>query len=136
MRIPSRPRSLRSSPRSSQRSSQRCSPLFSHRSSRLFPFIPGLLPALLALSCAGGRDAGTTPLPPELPAVPASEETGLPEDQLAPPTGAEGEVTRVERKEALGKGDWVIAIARGSKAMPHLLERAMPFGFTNPVFVR
>lgn len=42
----------------------------------------------------------------------------------------------LKTREALNKGDWVIAIARGSKAMPHLLEKVPPLGFTNPVFVR
>jgi len=37
----------------------------------------------------------------------------------------------------LHKGDWVIAIARGSRPMNHLHRPgAQPFGFTNPVFVR
>jgi hypothetical protein len=36
----------------------------------------------------------------------------------------------------LERGDWVIAIARGARAMPHLYRSgALPFAFTNPVWV-
>lgn len=39
-------------------------------------------------------------------------------------------------KATLKKGDWVIAIARGSKPMTYLYRSgATPFGFTNPIFV-
>ncbi|HEY5146444.1 MAG TPA: CehA/McbA family metallohydrolase [Polyangiaceae bacterium] len=38
---------------------------------------------------------------------------------------------------ALGPGDWVIAIARGTKPMAFLHRPgALPFGFTNPIYVR
>lgn len=40
-------------------------------------------------------------------------------------------------REPLRKGDWVIAVARGSKPMPFLHRSgAMPFGFTNPVWIK
>ena len=39
-------------------------------------------------------------------------------------------------RATLKKGDWVIAIARGSKPMTYLYRSgATPFGFTNPIFV-
>jgi hypothetical protein len=39
-------------------------------------------------------------------------------------------------KTTLKKGDWVVAIARGSKPMTYLYRSgAIPFGFTNPIFV-
>jgi hypothetical protein len=39
-------------------------------------------------------------------------------------------------KETLHKGDWIIAIARGSRPMAALYRRsAQPFGFTNPIWV-
>lgn len=43
---------------------------------------------------------------------------------------------RFKTKTTLKKGDWVIAIARGSKPMTYLYRSgATPFGFTNPIFV-
>lgn len=40
-------------------------------------------------------------------------------------------------KETLHKGDWIIAIARGTKPMAALYRRsAQPFGFTNPIWVQ
>jgi hypothetical protein len=37
----------------------------------------------------------------------------------------------------LQKGDWVIAVARGEKPMAYLARPgAMPFGFTNPVWIQ
>lgn len=45
---------------------------------------------------------------------------------------------RFERKitETLRKGDWLVAIARGTKPMTFLYRpHARPFGFTNPIFV-
>ncbi len=40
-------------------------------------------------------------------------------------------------REPLRRGDWVIAVARGSKPMDFLHRPgAKPFGFTNPIFVR
>jgi hypothetical protein len=45
---------------------------------------------------------------------------------------------RFERvvEETLQKGDWIIAVARGRKPMKHLhREGALPFGFTNPIWV-
>ena len=39
-------------------------------------------------------------------------------------------------KATLKSGDWVIAIARGTKPMTYLYRSgATPFGFTNPIFV-
>jgi hypothetical protein len=39
-------------------------------------------------------------------------------------------------KATLKKGDWVVAIARGSKPMTYLYRSgAIPFAFTNPIFV-
>jgi len=49
--------------------------------------------------------------------------------------GRKGEVVKVSR-EALAAGDWVIAIARGSKPMDAYAPGVLPFAFTNPVFVR
>lgn len=49
-----------------------------------------------------------------------------------------GRVTRFEVTDemTLEEGDWVVAVARGSRPMPHLYrEGATPFGFTNPVYV-
>ena len=38
---------------------------------------------------------------------------------------------------ALRSGDWIIAVARGTKPMPFLHRPgALPFGFTNPIYVR
>ena len=38
--------------------------------------------------------------------------------------------------EPLRKGEWVVAIARGSKPMTYLHRRgALPFGFTNPIWI-
>ncbi|MEP7125624.1 MAG: CehA/McbA family metallohydrolase [Byssovorax sp.] len=38
--------------------------------------------------------------------------------------------------EPLRKGEWVVAIARGSKAMTYLHRSgALPFGFTNPIWI-
>ncbi|UQA59044.1 CehA/McbA family metallohydrolase [Polyangium aurulentum] len=39
-------------------------------------------------------------------------------------------------RETLAKGDWIIAIARGTKTMDAYAPGARPFGFTNPVFVK
>src|SRR5262249_52375113 len=40
-------------------------------------------------------------------------------------------------KRELAKGDFVLAIARGSKPMDFLYRSgALPFGFTNPIWVR
>ncbi|HVY44343.1 MAG TPA: hypothetical protein VHB21_00630, partial [Minicystis sp.] len=40
-------------------------------------------------------------------------------------------------KKRLARGDFVIAVARGSKPMVYLHRPgARPFGFTNPIFVR
>ena len=53
-----------------------------------------------------------------------------------PPRTGPGPIEQRTR-ETLRKGDWVIAIARGSKQMDFLHRPgALPFGFTNPVFVR
>jgi len=44
---------------------------------------------------------------------------------------------KLTSKEALKKGDWVIAIARGKKPMAYLYRQsALPFAFTNPIFVK
>ncbi|MFO0755431.1 MAG: CehA/McbA family metallohydrolase [Byssovorax sp.] len=41
-----------------------------------------------------------------------------------------------EIEESLQKGDWIIAIARGDTPMPELHRQgALPFGFTNPIWV-
>ncbi|AUX42449.1 uncharacterized protein SOCE26_038820 [Sorangium cellulosum] len=58
--------------------------------------------------------------------------------RAAPPAGA-ARVTRITERtrQALRKGDWVLAIARGARPMEHLHRPgALPFAFTNPVFVR
>jgi hypothetical protein len=52
-----------------------------------------------------------------------------------PVTARKGPVEQRTR-ETLQKGDWIIAIARGSKPMDVYAPGAQPFGFTNPVFVR
>ncbi|WP_129349330.1 CehA/McbA family metallohydrolase [Sorangium cellulosum] len=54
------------------------------------------------------------------------------------PAGAPRATRVTERtRQTLRKGDWVIAIARGSRPMDHLHRPgALPFAFTNPVFVR
>jgi hypothetical protein len=42
--------------------------------------------------------------------------------------------TRLRR--SLAKGDWILALARGSKPMSYLYRpNARPFAFTNPVWV-
>ena len=44
---------------------------------------------------------------------------------------------RLTHKETLKAGDWVIAIARGTKPMTYLYRQtATPFAFTNPIFVK
>ena len=38
--------------------------------------------------------------------------------------------------KSLEKGDWIIAVARGSKPMTQLHRAgALPFGFTNPIWI-
>jgi lambda repressor-like predicted transcriptional regulator len=38
--------------------------------------------------------------------------------------------------EPLRKGEWLVAIARGSKPMTYLHRSgALPFGFTNPIWI-
>jgi hypothetical protein len=47
-------------------------------------------------------------------------------------------ITRLEVTESieLDEGDWLIAVARGDKPMPHLYrDNAMPYAFTNPVWI-
>jgi len=51
------------------------------------------------------------------------------------PVVTKGSVTQ-RLRESLVTGDWVIAIARGSKSMDAYVPGALPFGFTNPVFVQ
>lgn len=81
-----------------------------------------LLPAhlvipLLGSACAGGRDVAPAPLPLLEPPPPAAPATGLPEAQLPPPAGAQGEITRIERREQVpltgprvraAPGDWML----------------------------
>jgi hypothetical protein len=50
-----------------------------------------------------------------------------------------GEARPLERRtrEPLAKGDWIIAVARGSKPMAFLHRPgALPLGFTNPIWVK
>ncbi len=57
------------------------------------------------------------------------EWTGLP-----PATGSH--VLDAQLEEPLRQGEWVVAIARGSKPMTYLHRSgALPFGFTNPIWV-
>lgn len=49
--------------------------------------------------------------------------------------GAGSRVLDAQLDESLRKGEWVIAIARGSKPMTYLHRGgALPFGFTNPIW--
>ena len=57
------------------------------------------------------------------------EWTGLP-----PSVGTR--VLDAQLDEPLRKGEWVVAVARGSKPMTYLHRGgALPFGFTNPIWV-
>lgn len=76
---------------------------------------------------------------PSEPAAPAGKgaKRPAPAPQPAPPTAQQATSITERAKVNLKKGDWVIAIARGSRPMDHLHRPgAMPFAFTNPVFVR
>jgi hypothetical protein len=70
--------------------------------------------------------------------VPRADEATAAKPASAQPKPAPRTITLEQRtRETLKKGDWVIAIARGSRPMEHLYRPgARPFGFTNPVFVR
>jgi hypothetical protein len=50
--------------------------------------------------------------------------------------GAGGRMLDAQLDETLRKGEWLVAIARGSKPMTHLHRSgALPFGFTNPIWI-
>src|SRR5262249_39416836 len=77
------------------------------------------------------RRPGATAIPSSSPRAPRSWARGIPPSK---PGGQHRFEARIRKK--LASGDWIVALARGTRPMGYLHRPGVPpFAFTNPIWV-